>query len=181
MGRIVLLDDEPRLLRTLQRILELDGHEVVAAENFDAVDSRLVPGGYDLLITDIVMPGATGVEVLQRLVERGCREPVVLVTGEPNVETAAEAVRLGAFDYLSKPVTKPDLLAVVARALRHVQLLRERNAARRAEDVATHALSRILERCGPEHVAGELAGDIARIARQALDDLGSVEDLGSRT
>lgn len=174
MGRIVLLDDEPRLLRTLQRILELEGHDVVAGEHFGAVDAELVPGGYDLLITDIVMPGFTGVEVLQQLVERGCREPIVLVTGEPNVETAAEAVRLGAFDYLTKPVTKSDLLAVVARALRHGRLLRERNRARRAEMVAARALSQILERCGDGGEPEALAGEIAGIARRALDALSTV-------
>jgi signal transduction histidine kinase len=72
--------------------------------------------------------------VLREVVEvRKCQEPVILITGEPNLETASEAVRRGAFDYISKPVTKDKLLEAVSRGLRHVQLLRERDQARQME------------------------------------------------
>jgi signal transduction histidine kinase len=64
---------------------------------------------------------------------RGCQEPVILITGEPNLETASEAVRRGAFDYITKPVTKDKLLEAVGRGLRHVHLLRERDQARTTE------------------------------------------------
>ncbi len=134
MARIVLIDDETNLLRTLARFLERAGHEVSIGSDFAGVAEQLRPGRFDLLVTDIVMPGMDGLEVLREVVERrACREPVVLLTGQPNLETASEAVRRGAFDYLAKPVTKDRLLEVVARGLRHVELLRDRDRSRQKE------------------------------------------------
>jgi signal transduction histidine kinase len=133
MARIVLIDDEPRLLATFARFLQGAGHEVHAGEQFSTVEGILHREQFEVLIADILMPGTSGLEVLKEVIERGCQEPVVLITGEPNLATASEAVRLGAFDYVAKPVTKDKLLEVVARALRHVGLLRERDRARRTE------------------------------------------------
>ncbi|MBL8726535.1 MAG: response regulator [Planctomycetes bacterium] len=134
MARIVLIDDEARLLQTLTRFLEHQGHEVVRGADFAAVAEHLQPGRFEVLITDIVMPEFDGMKVLREVVEvRQCQEPVILITGEPNLETASEAVRRGAFDYISKPVTKDKLLEAVGRGLRHVQLLRERDQARQME------------------------------------------------
>lgn len=134
MARIVLIDDEARLLQTLARFLEQQGHHVVRGGSFQEVEAHLRPGRFEVLITDIVMPEFDGMKVLREVVEtRQCHEPVLLITGEPNLETASEAVRRGAFDYISKPVTKDKLLEAVSRALRHVHLLRERDQARQAE------------------------------------------------
>jgi signal transduction histidine kinase len=134
MARIVLIDDEARLQQTLARFLEQQGHTVVRGASFKEVERHLQPGAFEVLITDIVMPEFDGLAVLREIVEvRGCREPVILITGEPNLQTASEAVRRGAFDYVSKPVTKDKLLEVTSRGLRHVQLLRERDQARRSE------------------------------------------------
>lgn len=134
MARIVLIDDEAKLLQTLARFLEQQGHQVLRGGSFREVAEHLQPGCFELLITDIVMPDFDGIQVLREVVEkRRCQEPVILITGEPNLETASEAVRLGAFDYISKPVTKDKLLEAVARGLRQVQLLRERDQARAVE------------------------------------------------
>ncbi|MBL8727684.1 MAG: response regulator [Planctomycetes bacterium] len=134
MARIVLIDDEARLLQTLTRFLEQQGHHVVRGGSFREVEQHLWPGRFEMLVTDIVMPDFDGMKVLREVVEaRQCQEPVVLITGEPNLETASEAVRRGAFDYISKPVTKDKLLEAVSRGLRHVHLLRERDQARHAE------------------------------------------------
>ncbi len=134
MAHIILLDDEARLLQTLARFLEKEGHQVTRGERFADVEQHLWPGRFEVLVTDIVMPDFSGMRVLDEVVQRrGCQEPVILITGEPNLETASEAVRSGAFDYLSKPVTKDRLLDAVSRGLRHVQLLRERDQARNNE------------------------------------------------
>ena len=134
MARIVLIDDESRLLATLARFLEMEGHTVVRGESFAAVSEHLQPGRFEMLVSDIVMPEFDGIQVLREVVDgRGCQEPVVLITGEPNVETASEAVRCGAFDYIQKPVTKDKLIEAVSRGLRHVKLLRERDQARHRE------------------------------------------------
>lgn len=134
MARIVLIDDEIRLQQTLARFLEQQGHTVHRGAAFRDVEQHLHPGRFEVLITDIVMPDFDGLQVLREVAEvRGCSEPVILITGEPNLQTASEAVRRGAFDYVSKPVTKDRLLEVTARGLRHVQLLRERDHARQME------------------------------------------------
>lgn len=145
MSRIVVIDDEPRLLKTLGRFLAAEGHEVTTAESFAEVDDRLRPFGFDLLISDILLPDVRGTDVLRRVKERGCEEPVILMTGEPNFDSATAAVRHGAFDYLAKPVTKNELLAVVDRALRQLALLRERDRARRSEMSMLRSLARIGE------------------------------------
>lgn len=134
MAKVVLIDDEARLLATLARFLERQGVDVVKAESFAAAESHLKPGLFDVLVTDIVMPQFDGMQVLHEVVEnRKCQEPVILLTGEPNLETASQAVRVGAFDYIQKPVTKDRLIEVVNRGLRHVDLMRERDEARSRE------------------------------------------------
>jgi signal transduction histidine kinase len=134
VARIILLDDEARLLQTLAKFLENQGHQVVRGSRFAEIQEHVQPGQFEVLISDIVMPDFDGMKVLREVVQRrGCQEPVMLITGEPNLETASEAVRLGAFDYITKPVTKDKLLEATGRALRHVQLLRERDQARLTE------------------------------------------------
>ncbi|MFM1874039.1 MAG: hypothetical protein RL398_3461, partial [Planctomycetota bacterium] len=146
MARIILIDDEVRLLQTLARFLELQGHEVIRGSSFADVSQHLWPGKFEMLITDIVMPEFDGMKVLVEVVQtRLCQEPVILITGEPNLETASEAVRRGAFDYISKPVTKDKLLEAVQRGLRHVMLLRERDRARQVELEVLRNLARLGE------------------------------------
>lgn len=193
MARIILIDDEARLRQTLARFLEQQGHEVVCGGSFADVDAELLPGRFEVLVSDIVMPGFDGMKVLREVVEaRGCQEPVILITGEPNLETASAAVRHGAFDYVQKPVTKDRLLEVVARGLRHVKLLRERDQARQAElqllknlaalgesasvithEIRTpitslrHALRAVAERLGVDDrvLVEELVGNLLRIEK----------------
>lgn len=134
MAKVVLIDDESRLLATLARFVEMRGLEVVRGTSFAEVEQHLRPGRFDVLVTDIVMPDFDGLQVLREVVaERGCQEPVILITGDPNVESASQAVRSGAFDYIRKPVTKARLLDGIERGIRHVRLLRERDEARQRE------------------------------------------------
>lgn len=174
MVRIVLIDDEVRLQQTLARFLEQKGHEVVRGASFAEVSQHLYPGRFEVLVTDIVMPEFDGMKVLREVVEtRGCQEPVILITGEPNLETASEAVRRGAFDYISKPVTKDKLLEAVQRGVRHVQLLRERDSAQRSEMEILRNLARIGESASV--LSHEIRTPITSL-RQALRAVG--EKLG---
>lgn len=81
---------------------------------------------FDLIISDIVLEGATGTELLKCIKQTGVECPVVMITGFPNLDSAAEAVRLGAFDYISKPVNKETLLRFVQQALKHWRLEMEK-------------------------------------------------------
>ncbi len=118
MTRVLVVDDEAGIRRALTLFLERDGYETVAAANVRDAMEIVEATKVDVLVSDIVMPDEDGVQLLAQAHEHDRGIAVILLTGEPNVGTAADAVRHGAFDYLSKPVSKGMFLAVVARAAR---------------------------------------------------------------
>ncbi|PIE24449.1 MAG: hypothetical protein CSA62_04005 [Planctomycetota bacterium] len=186
MARIVVIDDEVRLLRTIRRILETAGHEVLAGTRWDEVEQHLKPRNFDVLLSDILLPGISGVEILQMVAKRGCDGPVILMTGEPNVESASEAVRLGAYDYLAKPVSKSQLLDAVTRATRHVDLIREKVRAEESERNLLENLAQIGENAAM--LAHEIKSPVSSVnlaLRAVADQLGAdqrqvVEELLSK-
>jgi len=115
---ILVVDDEPSLRFTLGEFLRRAGYQVAEAEDADAARRILEARPVDVVITDIIMPRVTGVELLQHIRVAAPRVQVILMTGEPTVDTAVHAVREGAFDYLYKPITKEALLRSVAAAAR---------------------------------------------------------------
>ena len=125
--QVLLVEDEAVLRMTFAEFLEAEQYEVYAAESYDDAVTYLENGECDLIITDIIMAGKTGLDLLRTVRERDMQCPVIMITGEPNVETASEAVRLGAFDYLGKPVTRDALKRVARLALEHHNLRVERD------------------------------------------------------
>ncbi|MEW6221109.1 MAG: sigma 54-interacting transcriptional regulator [Thermodesulfobacteriota bacterium] len=126
-ARILVIDDEENLRLTFERFLELAGYgEVTGVGTFEAALAAVRQQEFDLIISDIVLEGASGIDFLRQVREDGRRCPVVMITGYPNIETATEAVRLGAFDYLPKPVKKDALLRVAGRALEQWALQKEK-------------------------------------------------------
>jgi len=120
---ILIVDDEISLRNTFSIFLKRAGYETVIAvgtfeEAIKVVSSRM----FDLIICDIVLESHSGIDLLKRFRQLGVTCPVVIVTGYPQVETASEAVRLGAFDYLPKPVDKEALLKVSRLAIRQYRL-----------------------------------------------------------
>jgi putative nucleotidyltransferase with HDIG domain len=116
MARVLVVDDEVGLRLSMSALLKNDGHDVLVAQDVRSALVVLEQSPVDVVISDIIMPGESGVEFLAQVRERDPSVAVILFTGEPCVETASEALRQGAFDYLAKPVSKAALLAVVARA-----------------------------------------------------------------
>lgn len=132
---ILVVDDEASLRNTFRIFLERAGYEtVVAVGSFDdaltAVSSRI----FDLIITDIVLESYSGIDLLKEFRERGITCPVVIVTGYPHVDTASDAVRLGAFDYLAKPVEKEALLKTARLAIHQYRLEQEKKEAEQARE-----------------------------------------------
>jgi two-component system, NtrC family, response regulator HydG len=126
-SRILIVDDEESLRLTFQMFLAKEGYgPITTACSFEEAITSLAEQDFDLIISDIVLDGASGIELLRQIKESGCSCPVVMVTGYPNINTAAEAVRLGAFDYLAKPVKKNDLLRVSRMALQQYSLWKEK-------------------------------------------------------
>jgi EAL domain-containing protein (putative c-di-GMP-specific phosphodiesterase class I) len=116
-GRVLIVDDEPALLRAYGRNLAAAGYDVETAEDGQAAIERFRRGGIDAVLTDISMPGLDGVELLRQIREENADVPVVLVTGGPTVETAIRAMDHGALKYLVKPVQPAELVEVIERAL----------------------------------------------------------------
>ena len=116
MAKILIVDDEKSIRLTLQAFLKDEGYEVEVAEDVEHAQDLLQRQTFDVVVSDIIMPRVTGVTLLQQIKETAPEVQVVMMTGEPTVETAAEAVRAGACDYLTKPVGKPAILKAVANA-----------------------------------------------------------------
>ncbi|MCL4811080.1 MAG: sigma-54 dependent transcriptional regulator [Vicinamibacteraceae bacterium] len=123
MSAVLLVDDEPKILRGLERALRDDGHEVVATSNPHEARRLLGRRFFDVLVADNLMPEVTGLELVRELSAGGSDRPqTILMTAYASIESAIEAMRLGAFDYLQKPFEIDELLVVVRRAIEHGQL-----------------------------------------------------------
>ena len=137
--RLAVLDDEQRLVDILAMVLRREGYEVCSFTRPDAAIEALRAEPFDLLITDLKMPGADGLSVLQRAKALSPELPVILITAHATVATAIAAMREGAFDYVEKPFDNDELKALVRRALDVTRLARE-NRYLRAELKSRYAL-----------------------------------------
>lgn len=123
-GRILLADDEPALLRLWTRVLEVLGYEVDSASDGNAAAALFASHAYDVILSDISMPGMDGLQLLRLVRERDLDVPVVLMTGDPAIESAMHAIEYGALQYLVKPFERPVLEQVIERAVRLHKLAR---------------------------------------------------------
>lgn len=122
-SKILIVDDEENIRFGFSMILGDQGHDVMTAMDFDSALKMISDTTPDLIITDIILGGHTGVDLLHEIKRQTLSCPVIMITGEPNIETSSQAVRLGAFDYLTKPIRKDALLRITAHALAHKTLL----------------------------------------------------------
>ena len=125
-ANILVVDDEESVRFVLKTVLSRAGNQVLLAEDFDSACNIIKKKTLDLIIADIVLGERSGIEVLQQAGKSDDFCPVILITGKPDVATAADAVRYGAFDYLTKPVGKEQILRICDRAINHKRLLDEK-------------------------------------------------------
>lgn len=117
-SRVLVVDDEEVVHASLRKILSRLGYGVQGVLSASEALERLASESFDLIITDLMMPQMNGIELLKELRSRGCKTPILMVTGYPTIRTAVQALRLGAVDYVAKPFTRKELLSPVKRALR---------------------------------------------------------------
>lgn len=117
--KILVVDDEESIRFTFEAFLSDEGYAVATAQDFGEAVSRINSAEYDLIFADIILGGRTGIDFMREVRARNITTPVVMVTGDPSIDTASEAVRLGAFDYIPKPVNQDTLLHVTLMALKH--------------------------------------------------------------
>lgn len=125
MPSILIVDDETGLLASLASAFQLQGYRVEAAETAQAALEALERDSFDILLTDLVMPRIDGLALMERSRSRFPHMPVVLMTGGATVETAVQALKGGAADYLLKPFTLTEIFHVVDRALEQGRLRQE--------------------------------------------------------
>jgi EAL domain-containing protein (putative c-di-GMP-specific phosphodiesterase class I) len=115
---VLLVDDDPAVARACSAVLDRNGWNVTIASEPEEALRHLKSGQYDAVVSDVVMPGTNGLEFLRAVRAHDADLPVILMTGEPNVESAVRALEYGAFHYLIKPFGRDELADVVRRAMR---------------------------------------------------------------
>lgn len=135
MAKILIVDDEPSILDMLNTLLKTDGHNVTAAlggVKAKEVLDKTEPGSFDLMISDIRMNPINGMDLLKVAREMHPTMSVIMLTAYGQVETAIEALQLGAFDYIAKPFKVDTLLGTIHRALQARSLMEEQQPERGA-------------------------------------------------
>jgi two-component system, NtrC family, nitrogen regulation response regulator NtrX len=117
MSRILIIDDERAIRSSLKEILTFEKHEVDEAVDGAEGLKKAETGNYDLIFCDIKMPKVDGIEVLNKLIEKNADTPVVMISGHGTIDTAVEAIKKGAYDFISKPPDLNRLLVTVRNAL----------------------------------------------------------------
>src|SRR4029079_7872248 len=123
--QVLIVDDEPNLRKILAAQLSRDGYDVLTAEDGEEGLTFLREHHIDLVITDLKMPKVDGMTLLREALREDPELPIVMITAHGTVDTAVEALKLGAFDYLTKPFDKDEVRQIVGKALKTRQLAGE--------------------------------------------------------
>jgi DNA-binding NtrC family response regulator len=136
---LLVIDDEPNILTTVRRALDLEGYQVEVAGSGAAGMAKLAEADVDLVLLDVMMPGETGLDVLPKIRAAYPEVSVVMMSGNATIETAVQATKLGAHDFVEKPLSSDKLLLTVSNTLQYARLARE-HARLRAKAAAEYAM-----------------------------------------
>jgi len=145
---ILVVDDEKNILKIVSATLKKEGYEVETAQSSEEAIEKFGQGGYHLVITDLKLPGKTGIELMEYIKSRDADIPVVVVTAFGSIENAVNAMKKGAFNYLAKPINSDELLSVAKEAIEKYELKRE-NTALKSELKSKYTFSSIIGKSAP--------------------------------
>ncbi|MBZ0156923.1 MAG: sigma-54 dependent transcriptional regulator [Alphaproteobacteria bacterium] len=123
--RLLIVEDEETLSASLKRVFAREGYLVDAVNSAEAALDLLDEGYFDLIVTDIILPGVDGIELLRKVKERNPDQSIIIMTAYASLETAVEALRAGAYDYVVKPIIHEEIRQIVHNALNQKALQRE--------------------------------------------------------
>ncbi len=124
-AKVLIVDDEESILETLTGILEDEGHEVITASSGEKALMLFNESPPDLVLMDVWMPGMDGIETLKSIKERNREACVIMISGHSNIDTAVHAIKLGAYDFMEKPLSLEKITLIVRRALEKQSLEKE--------------------------------------------------------
>src|SRR5512136_135278 len=127
-GSILIVDDEKGQREILSAILQKEGYRIVDVSGGREALDRLKTEEFDLILTDLKMQGMSGMELLENVLAQEPEQCIVIMTAHGTIDSAVEAMKKGAFDYLEKPLEREDLLLTLQRAFERIMLLRENRA-----------------------------------------------------
>jgi two-component system nitrogen regulation response regulator NtrX len=154
---ILIVDDEPGVRTALGAVLRDEGYQVEAVESGEACLARVARSAFDVIVLDIWLPGIDGLQTLERLRQRQVDTQVVVISGHGNIESAVRAIKMGAFDFVEKPLSLEKTVLVIRNALRQQRLEAENRALRARVD-------RTLTMVGESYAMGQLREQVAMAA-----------------
>jgi two-component system, NtrC family, nitrogen regulation response regulator NtrX len=149
MAKILIIDDEKAIRRSIREILEFEKHQVEEAEDGQMGLNMALKNAYDVVLSDIKMPKLDGTELLHKLMEAGLDTSVIMMSGHGTIETAVEAVKTGAYDYLSKPIDLNRLLVAIRNAVEKNTLVTETKILKKKSGKLTAMIG---ESAGIQHI-----------------------------
>ena len=158
MAKILVIDDEKAIRRSIKEILEFEKHQVEEAEDGQMGLNMALKYQYEVILSDIKMPKLDGLELLQKLTEHGSNSSIIMMSGHGTIETAVDAVKNGAYDYLAKPIDLNRLLVAVRNALEKGSLVEETKVLKKkitksvdmiGESKAIKAIKDMIEKVAP--------------------------------
>jgi len=120
---ILIADDETAITEALSDMLQMEGYKTSVAENGKKALELIHSEAYELVLVDLMLPDVTGLEILEEIKKEGLSTEVIIITGKGTIDTAVEAMKAGAYDYLTKPVEPNRLRSIIPRALEHQNLI----------------------------------------------------------
>ncbi|MCW3103735.1 MAG: Fis family transcriptional regulator [Bacteroidetes bacterium] len=157
MAKILIIDDEKSIRKTLREILEYEKYQVDEASDGVEGLGMIQKERYDIVLCDIKMPKMDGIEVLEKVMQLSIDTPVVMVSGHGNIETAVEAVKKGAFDFIAKPLDLNRLLVTIRNAMDKSVLVKETK-------VLKKKVSKTFDMIGESKAIGQIKEMVERVA-----------------
>ncbi len=157
MAKILIIDDEKAIRGTLREILEYEKYKVEEAEDGEVGLTMIAENNYDIVLCDIKMPKMDGIEVLQKAMESGYTSQFIMISAHGSIETAVEATKMGAFDFIQKPPDLNRLLVTIKNALDKSDLVAETKKLRKK-------ISGVVDIVGESTAIQEVKNSIARVA-----------------